>query len=155
MLSYIWLSCAILANMPHVASGGAVSVLLQAAMDERGFHKRTLARKLAEENGGTVDSWRSQVVRILAGQQPRRDTVVKLARALDKPDDYLVEDADPKFSTALLGQLVLLMERGPEFRRMRPDLLRELAAEMHDLAARLEALAASSQDAETPPGPHG
>lgn len=122
-------------------------------MDEQGLRLRTLARLIVEESGGEIDSWRSQLYRIRdKGQQPDRQTAIKIARALGKPDGYLVQDDDPKFATALLGQLVDLLEREPALRQVRPDLLRELAAQLRDLATRLEALAAADQSAELPPG---
>lgn len=156
ILSYIWLYRANSDNMPHVASSGAVALLLKHAMDEQMLGVRTLARKLFDENEGgpRVESWRGQIYRILDGQQPERPTAIKIARALGKPDGYLVQDDDPQFATALLGQLVILLEREPTFRQMRPDLLRELAAQLRDLATRLEALAAGDQAAASPPAPH-
>lgn len=144
--------------MPHVASSNPqVAERLQAALDEEGLGVQTLARRIAAESGGEVQSWRSQLNRIRRGQQPERRTAVRIARALRRPDDYLFAPGplDPQaFSMALLGQVVLLLEQEDGLAEQHPDLLLGLAKVLRDLAGRLEA-AALHRAADTPPHRHG
>jgi hypothetical protein len=73
-----------------------VAELLQDALDEQRLGIRTLARKIADENGGKVESWRAQIYKILRGQEPERFTAIKIATALGKDELYLVTEGPPE-----------------------------------------------------------
>jgi hypothetical protein len=98
---YIWRGVTKRATMLRVASrkasgrgNGPAAELLQDALDEQALGIRTLARKIASDNGGKVESWRAQIYKILGGQSPERFTAIKIARALGKDELYLVVNGD-------------------------------------------------------------
>jgi hypothetical protein len=87
--------------MPHVASGGTVAELLRRALDDDALGVRTLARRIADETGDNMESWRSQLHRILKGQEPERQTAITIARSLRLPDDYLLPEHQPDLTARL------------------------------------------------------
>lgn len=103
---------------------GPVAELLQDALDEGPWQIRTLARKIAAEQDGKVDSWRAQIYKILGGQQPERATAIRIAKALGKDPMYLVVEngAEPKPLTVreLAAMLRETRERVAELERRIP-----------------------------------
>ena len=125
--------------MPHVARRGGIGALLQTVLDEQGLSQAGFAARLTERYGGSKESWRSQVGRILKGQRPTRTTAMRFAEALEKPADFFLPPADPEIvDTALLTQIVTRLEEDPSAASgdLAP-LLVELADQLAELSFRL------------------
>ncbi len=134
--------------MPPVAPGGEVGQLLQAVLDEKAMSKRGFARRLKELNGGEIESWRSQVGRILDGQVPQRRTAILLATALDKPADFFLPEPDTAaVDAAILSRIVELLEANPHATEELAPLLQELADQLGEMSFRL-------RQAAEPPNEH-
>jgi hypothetical protein len=111
-------------------------------MTEKGYTgRRTLARALAEEHGGEIDSWRTQVYRILDGDtaSPQPDTSAAFAKVLGQPEDFLIVPPHI-YSESLIGQFAEDLLAAEDPAALLPEVERLIAAWREGLSA-LEAAA--------------
>jgi transcriptional regulator with XRE-family HTH domain len=119
-----------------------LAAAIKARRKQLGSHAKYAAR---------IGTTAQTVIRWEQGAQPREH--LRDALITDGIDPELFEAAvDPaKFSTALLGQIVSVLEQEPDLIRLHPDLLRGLAAEFRVVASRLEAAAESASQGDVKP----
>lgn len=133
-----------------MARSSEIGDLLQQILDAQGLSDRGFAAILEKRYGGTLESHRSQVSRILKGQVPRRATAIRFAEALGKPQDFFLPEPDAEVvDAALLSRIVTLLERDPGAAQNElAPLLREVADQLSELSFRLRR-ATEQQDADS------
>lgn len=136
--------------MLHVARSAEIGELLQQVLDDKGLSDRAFAKMLMQRNGGTLESHRSQVGRILKGQIPRRRTAIAYAEALGMTRDFFLPEPDAQVvDAALLSRLIELLEENPEAAQGElAPLLQELADQFAEMSFRLRR-ATVRQDADS------
>ena len=122
------------------------SVFVQKALETLGMSQTELGDALKKRNPyQTVHGW------ITGRKKLEYADVIDIAQMcgwLNFPGDETAEDV---FSRSMMGQLVQLLDREPQLLRHHGDLLRAAAAELRNLALRMEA-AAENQDGASLPG---